>query len=103
MSRVRRHGPETSYLTEDRRLTARPAVLAKRTEARIVKLPVPAVDDPGPHANVDLGLVFTSAPISCAGFWCGEYNPQAISAVLALARRGEGAVSTRFRPFAFAR
>lgn len=47
MSRLRRHGPEAPHPTFDRRLTARPAVLAKTFGYRAVTLPVLTVDGPG--------------------------------------------------------
>jgi hypothetical protein len=85
MSRLRGHRPEAPYLTYDRRLTARPAVLAKRTE-------------PDRHTSrpTDDGPARTSLSS------CWEF-PYAIPAAL-VRRRGEDvAVSTRFLPLPFAR
>jgi hypothetical protein len=47
MSRLRGRRPETPNPTFDRRLTARPVVLAKNVRNRAVILPVYVVDGPG--------------------------------------------------------
>jgi len=101
MSRLPGHRPETPDPTDDRWLTARPAVLAKRSEpGRHTSRPT--VDGPGrtpsespPHDSVD------STSLRLAGL-CLE-NVQAIPAWARAFRRLELVVSTRFRPLALAR
>ena len=51
VSRLRGYWPETPDLTEDRRLTARPAVLAKRTDSRTVPHFPSYNRRSGPHEN----------------------------------------------------
>src|SRR5690348_3115538 len=83
MSCVQRHRPETPCLTHDRWLTAQPAVLAKKRTRpdRSTSRPM----DDGPAARLH------------------PYLAYAIPAALIRPRLIGNAVSTRFRPFSFAR
>jgi hypothetical protein len=100
MSRLRGHRTEAPDPTFDRRLTARLAVLAKRSEPDRLT-PVLTVDGPGrtyPKERLrPLAFLF--------GFWIHiGLRLQAIPAALTrVLRRGDNETSTRLRPFSLAR
>jgi hypothetical protein len=99
MSCLRGHWPEMLNPTFDRRLTARPAVLAKNVRSRAVIVPVPTVDGPD---RTSVTLRFELHFLDLIGL--RRPRPHAIPAVFTrVRRRGADAVSTRFRPLALAR
>jgi len=90
--RLRRHWPEALYLTYNRGLTARPVVLAKRTDPGR-RTSRPKEDGPGRTVCSRFSLLL----------FLSFRQIQAIPAALDLGRRLGDAVSSRFLPFSFAR